>query len=85
MTKYFKNLYFVVFSQSVDLNLTENNLNKILLWSSNRISNINELIHDSYTFIWLKPSESTLKSMDYDKGYKQNIITKLQHKQLFFI
>jgi len=58
------------FSESIDLNLTENHLNKILEWSVNRITNINELVHDDYKFIWMKPSESGLKSMNYDKGNK---------------
>lgn len=52
------------------MDLTENNLNKILKWSVHRIKNINELINDDYKFIWIKPSESALKSMDYDKGNK---------------
>lgn len=61
--------FFDFFSESVELDLTENHLNKILKWSVNRITNINELIHDNYKFIWIKPSESALKSMDYNKGY----------------
>lgn len=67
--------------QSVDLNLTESHLNKVLFWSVSRISNINELIHDDYKFIWLQPSVSALKACNYDKGNKQNIFTQLQHKQ----
>lgn len=58
------------FRKSVDLNLTENHLNEILQWSVNRITNIDELVHDNYRFIWMKPSESALKSMNYDKGDK---------------
>jgi len=58
------------FSKSVELDLSENHLNKILKWSINRITNINELIHENYKFIWLKPSESAIKSMDYDIGNK---------------
>jgi len=54
----------------VELDLSENHLIKILKWSINRITNINELIHENYKFIWLKPSESALKSMDYDIGNK---------------
>lgn len=68
---YIKNEYnYISFSTSVDLDLTDNNLNKILKWSIHRIVNINELINDDNTFIWIKPSESALKSMDYDKGNK---------------
>lgn len=54
----------------MELNLSEEHLNKILNWSINRITNINELIHENYKFIWLKPSESAIKSMDYDIGNK---------------
>jgi len=57
------------------LDLNENHLNEILLWSNQRITNINELINDNYKFIWIKPSESALKSMDYDR----NIIIKLKN------
>uniref|UniRef100_A0A2S2QL89 Nondiscriminating glutamyl-tRNA synthetase EARS2, mitochondrial n=1 Tax=Sipha flava TaxID=143950 RepID=A0A2S2QL89_9HEMI len=57
--------------KSIDLDLSDDHLNKILTWSVNRITNIDELIHENYKFIWIKPSESALKSMDYDKGYKQ--------------
>lgn len=68
---YIKNEYnYIFFSTSVDLDLTDNNLNKILKWSIHRIVNINELINDDNKFIWIKPSESALKSMDYDKGNK---------------
>lgn len=63
-------MYIFIFSKSVELDLSENHLNKILKWSVNRITNINELVQDSYKFIWLKPSESAIKSMDYDKGNK---------------
>lgn len=61
------NCYFI-FSKSIDLDLSENHLNKVLNWSVDRITNINELIHDNYRFIWVKPSKSALKSMDYNKG-----------------
>jgi len=54
----------------VELDLSEKHLNKILKWSINRITNINELIHENYKFIWLKPSELAIKSMDYDIGNK---------------
>lgn len=60
----------IFFSKSIDLDLSENHLNKVLEWSVNRITNINELVHDNYKFIWMKPSQSALKSMDYDKGNK---------------
>lgn len=88
-------MYF--FRKSVDLNLTENYLNKILQWSVNRITNIDELVHDNYKYIWIKPSESALKSMNYDKGDKyysifffsiiSNCITEIQQniQQLLFI
>lgn len=68
------NVFF--FSKSIDLDVTENNLTKILKWSFNRITNINELINDNYKFIWIKPSESSLKSMDYDRGNKFFFLTK---------
>lgn len=63
----------VCYSKSIDLDLSNEHLNKILTWSVNRITNIDELIHENYKFIWIKPSESALKSMDYDKGNKHNI------------
>lgn len=58
------------FSESVDLNLNENHLDKILNWSVNksRITNVNELVNNDYKFIWMQPSKSALKTMDYDKG-----------------
>lgn len=61
------------YRKTVDLNLNDNNLYKILQWSINRITNINELIHSDYKFIWVKPSESTLKSINYDKGNKSDL------------
>ncbi|CAI6351990.1 unnamed protein product [Macrosiphum euphorbiae] len=72
-----KNILKNTFSndKSVELDLSENHLNKILKWSINRITNINELIHENYKFIWLKPSESAIKSMDYDI----DIVIKLKH------
>lgn len=55
------------------MNLNDNNLYKILQWSIDRITNINELIHYDYKFIWVKPSKSTLESMNYDKGNKSDL------------
>lgn len=76
-TEKLKNIVQNTFSndKSVELDLSENHLNNILRWSVNRITNINELIHENYKFIWLKPSESAIKSMDYDT----DIVIKLRH------
>jgi len=63
-------MYIFIFSKSVELDLSENHLNNILRWSINRITNINELTHENYKFIWLKPSESAIQSMNYDIGNK---------------
>jgi len=67
-------IYVFIFSKSIDLDLTETHLTKILEWSINRITNINELVHDNYKFIWMKPSKSALKSIDYDKGNKYRFL-----------
>ncbi|XP_050421432.1 probable glutamate--tRNA ligase, mitochondrial [Adelges cooleyi] len=54
-------------NEAVDLDLSESHLENILLWSVERITNINELVNENFKFIWMKPSESSLQTMNYDK------------------
>lgn len=69
------------------MDLDENHLDKILKWSvnSNRITNINELVNDNYKFIWMQPSKSALRTMDYDKGNILFVLQKPKQKHLLFI
>ncbi|XP_050545802.1 probable glutamate--tRNA ligase, mitochondrial isoform X2 [Daktulosphaira vitifoliae] len=70
-------------NNEISLDLNDSYLEKILKWSVNRISNINQLINDNYKFIWIKPSEASIKTMNFDKDLIMKLIQNLQNVENF--